>query len=227
MSSTRCRTARRSRRTTSRWRPGSRRWTELDAQGLVERAARHGRAAARADAAARRALRRRRGRARARPDLGDRVRGAAAAAAARGGMLERVQPGLFAQLVVVPLFAEHKILTQVAGHDSKRDQDPAAARSLRGRRRAGSSRLSTQRSPSAEVAPRDGSVRAQGRAGKPAAPPARQESLVPQPWRPPRHRMVRRPRHRAVGAQRRGEEFRMAKNSQQLGRRCFRARARP
>jgi ornithine--oxo-acid transaminase len=33
-------------------------------------------------------------------------------------MLERVQPGLFAQLVVVPLFAEHKILTQVAGHDS-------------------------------------------------------------------------------------------------------------
>jgi ornithine--oxo-acid transaminase len=41
----------------------------------------------------------------------------------RGGsrswrMLERVQPGLFAQLVVVPLFSEHKILTQVAGHDS-------------------------------------------------------------------------------------------------------------
>ena len=33
-------------------------------------------------------------------------------------LLERVQPGLFAQLVVVPLFDEHKILTQVAGHDS-------------------------------------------------------------------------------------------------------------
>src|SRR3989440_4969530 len=33
-------------------------------------------------------------------------------------MLERVQTGLFAQLVVVPLFEEHKILTQVAGHDS-------------------------------------------------------------------------------------------------------------
>jgi ornithine--oxo-acid transaminase len=33
-------------------------------------------------------------------------------------MLERVQPGLFAQLVVVPLFADHQILTQVAGHDS-------------------------------------------------------------------------------------------------------------
>jgi ornithine--oxo-acid transaminase len=33
-------------------------------------------------------------------------------------MLERVQRGLFAQLVVVPLFSEHRILTQVAGHDS-------------------------------------------------------------------------------------------------------------
>src|SRR4051794_1083863 len=33
-------------------------------------------------------------------------------------LLERVQPGLFAQLVVVPLFGEHKILSQVAGHDS-------------------------------------------------------------------------------------------------------------
>jgi ornithine--oxo-acid transaminase len=33
-------------------------------------------------------------------------------------MLERVQPGLFAQLVVVPLFSGHQILTQVAGHDS-------------------------------------------------------------------------------------------------------------
>jgi ornithine--oxo-acid transaminase len=32
-------------------------------------------------------------------------------------MLERVQPGLFAQLVVVPLFSDHRILTQVAGHD--------------------------------------------------------------------------------------------------------------
>jgi ornithine--oxo-acid transaminase len=31
-------------------------------------------------------------------------------------MLERRQPGLFAQLVVVPLFGRHRILTQVAGH---------------------------------------------------------------------------------------------------------------
>jgi ornithine--oxo-acid transaminase len=32
-------------------------------------------------------------------------------------MLERAQRGLFAQLVVVPLFKEHRVLTQVAGHD--------------------------------------------------------------------------------------------------------------
>jgi len=32
-------------------------------------------------------------------------------------MLERVQPGIFAQLVVVPLFADHRILSQVAGHN--------------------------------------------------------------------------------------------------------------
>jgi len=33
-------------------------------------------------------------------------------------LLERMQTGLFAQLIVVPLFSDHKILTQVAGHDS-------------------------------------------------------------------------------------------------------------
>ena len=32
-------------------------------------------------------------------------------------MIERAQPGLFAQLVVVPLFTQRHILTQVAGHD--------------------------------------------------------------------------------------------------------------
>jgi ornithine--oxo-acid transaminase len=31
-------------------------------------------------------------------------------------VLERIQPGLFAQLVIVPLFREHRILSQVAGH---------------------------------------------------------------------------------------------------------------
>jgi ornithine--oxo-acid transaminase len=32
-------------------------------------------------------------------------------------MIEKAQRGLFAQLVVVPLFTKHHILTQVAGHD--------------------------------------------------------------------------------------------------------------
>jgi ornithine--oxo-acid transaminase len=31
-------------------------------------------------------------------------------------VLERIQPALFSQLVVVPLFADHRILSQVAGH---------------------------------------------------------------------------------------------------------------
>ena len=31
-------------------------------------------------------------------------------------LLERVQPGIFAQLVVVPLFTDHRVLSQVAGH---------------------------------------------------------------------------------------------------------------
>src|SRR4051794_2962247 len=32
-------------------------------------------------------------------------------------MLERVQPGIFAQLVIGPLFHEHRVLSQVAGHN--------------------------------------------------------------------------------------------------------------
>ena len=31
-------------------------------------------------------------------------------------LLERIQPGLFSQLVVVPMFRDHRILSQVAGH---------------------------------------------------------------------------------------------------------------
>jgi ornithine--oxo-acid transaminase len=31
-------------------------------------------------------------------------------------LLERMQPALFSQLVVVPLFADHRVLSQVAGH---------------------------------------------------------------------------------------------------------------
>jgi ornithine--oxo-acid transaminase len=33
-------------------------------------------------------------------------------------LLERVHPGLFAQLVVLPLFSKHRILSQVAGHET-------------------------------------------------------------------------------------------------------------
>src|SRR5438270_5351268 len=33
-------------------------------------------------------------------------------------VMERVQTGLFAQLVVVPLFTKHRIVTQVAGYDT-------------------------------------------------------------------------------------------------------------
>jgi len=32
-------------------------------------------------------------------------------------LLDRIQPGLFAQVIVVPLFKEHRILSQVAGHN--------------------------------------------------------------------------------------------------------------
>jgi ornithine--oxo-acid transaminase len=32
-------------------------------------------------------------------------------------MLERIQPGIFSQLVVVPLFTDHRVLIQVAGHN--------------------------------------------------------------------------------------------------------------
>ena len=32
-------------------------------------------------------------------------------------LLERMHPGLFSQLVVVPLFRDHRILSQVAGHN--------------------------------------------------------------------------------------------------------------
>jgi len=31
-------------------------------------------------------------------------------------LIERMQPGLFAQLVVAPLFSKHRILSQVAAH---------------------------------------------------------------------------------------------------------------
>jgi acetylornithine/succinyldiaminopimelate/putrescine aminotransferase len=50
-------------------------------------------------------------------------------------MIEKAQRGLFAQLVIVPLFTEHHILTQVAGPRDGGDPDLAAARRDRCRRR--------------------------------------------------------------------------------------------
>ncbi len=80
-------------------------------------------------------------------------------------MLERVQRGIFSQLVVVPLFSDHHVLIQVAGHEmnvvralpplvlSEEDVDWFA----RGARRRGR--------PGAEDAVRDDPVRASGRQG--------------------------------------------------------------
>ena len=47
-------------------------------------------------------------------------------------LLETMRTGLFTQLVIVPLFRDHGILTQVAGRPSERAQDPAAAHHDRG-----------------------------------------------------------------------------------------------
>ena len=71
-----CGTARRSAATISPRRPRWRRCGCSSARQLVARCRAHGRAAARADAAARRALRGRQGRARAGADVGDRIRAA-------------------------------------------------------------------------------------------------------------------------------------------------------
>ena len=82
-------------------------------------------------------------------------------------MLERMQPGIFAQLVVVPLFTDHRILSQVAGHRvnvvkglppltiTEEDVDWFATRARRGRRRG------------AEAGPVDDELRAAGGAGGP------------------------------------------------------------
>ena len=78
----------------------------------------HGRAAARTDGSARGALRGRARGARARPHVGDRARRRRRASPGRSlwGMVERAQPGLFSQAVTVPLFRDHRIFCQVAGH---------------------------------------------------------------------------------------------------------------
>ena len=84
-SRTRSATARPSRRTTSRWPPGSRRCTSSTSSDLVERSARLGELLLELTRAAGRALRRRARRARARADVGDRVRASRRRGGARGG----------------------------------------------------------------------------------------------------------------------------------------------
>ena len=90
----------------------------LDSERLVARAERTGRAAARADRPAGRALRGRPRGARPRADVGDRIRSAGRARrrARCGSAVERRQAGLFSQLITVPLFHDHRIFCQVAGH---------------------------------------------------------------------------------------------------------------
>ena len=98
-------------------------------------------------------------------------------------MIERAQRGLFAQLVVVPLFTKHRILTQVAGHDMAviRILPPLVAD---GRRRRGVRGRAAQddqgRAGSAEVADE---VRADRRERRAVAPLAahREEPLARRP----------------------------------------------
>ena len=99
----------------------------IDAEGLVARAERMGELLLELTRPLRGALRGGERRARAGADVGDRVRTARGRRRAQAvGAVERRQPGLFAQLVTVPLFHEHRILCQVAGHHMNVDQGASA-----------------------------------------------------------------------------------------------------
>ncbi len=81
-------------------------------------------------------------------------------------LVERIQHGLFAQLVVVPLFKEHRVLIQVAGHGIPVVKGLPAARRHRGRAcglRRGARRLDREGRPAPTC---DGRVRAH-RGGSP------------------------------------------------------------
>ena len=87
-------------------------------------------------------------------------------------LLERMQPALFSQLVVVPLFTDHRVLSQVAGHGLNVIKGLAAARPLRGGRRL--VRDGARRDPrgSAEAAEGDRALRAASRPrDDPPSPP--------------------------------------------------------
>ena len=102
----------------------------LDREGLVERAERMGALLLELTRAAGRALRGRARRARARADVGDRARAALGRASARravGGASSAASPACSRSSITVPLFHEHRILCQVAGHRMNVDQGAARA----------------------------------------------------------------------------------------------------
>src|SRR4029079_3975089 len=89
-------------------------------------------------------------------------------------LLERIQPALFAQLVVVPLFRDHRILSQGAGHGFNVlkavpppaldvAQGAAAARDRRGRSRLVRDRAGRNGRPRREDAARARPLRPAGR----------------------------------------------------------------
>ena len=84
-------------------------------------------------------------------------------------LLERAQPGIFSQLVAVPLFSEHAILIQTAGHNMNVAQGHPAADGDRGRHRVLRLRARADAAAGAEDPGGDDALRAQGRARRPEA----------------------------------------------------------
>ena len=109
-------TARPSRRTSSAWPPASRRCASSTSEGLVERVGAARRAAARADAPARRPLRGRQRGARARADVGDRVRRAELGPRRPGACSSGCSPGSSPSSSSCRSSPSTAILSQVAGH---------------------------------------------------------------------------------------------------------------
>ena len=84
-------------------------------------------------------------------------------------MLERRQPGIFSQLVAVPLFSEHAILIQTAGHQHERAQGHPPADGDRGGYRVLRLRARADAPAGAEDPGGDDALRAQGGARRPEA----------------------------------------------------------
>ena len=73
-----------------------------------------------------------------------------------------MQPGIFAQLVVVPLFSDHQILSQVAGHNVNVVKGLPPLTISPKRTWSGSPGTGLRRGPRPEDAVGDDAVRAQG-----------------------------------------------------------------